>query len=59
VVCSAAALQRCLLVRTTWYEVMLLPVASFLLIKPELKTDLIGASGPRRFSSFFGSSSSA
>jgi len=38
---------------------MLLLVASFLLIKPGLKTDLIGASGPRRFSSFFCSSSSA
>jgi TRAP transporter 4TM/12TM fusion protein len=43
VVCLAAAVQRCLLVRTTWYEVMLLLVTAFLLIKPGLQTDLIGA----------------
>ncbi|MBA4397325.1 MAG: hypothetical protein C0394_08085 [Syntrophus sp. (in: bacteria)] len=43
VVCLAAAVQRCLLVRTTWYEFMLLLVTSFLLIKPGLRTDLIGA----------------
>ncbi len=43
VVCLAAAVQRCLLVRTTWYEVILLLVTSFLLIKPGIQTDLIGA----------------
>ncbi|MBW6485697.1 MAG: TRAP transporter permease [Syntrophobacterales bacterium] len=42
VICLAAAVQRCMLVRTTWYEVLLLLVTSFLLIKPGLQTDLIG-----------------
>lgn len=43
VVCLAAAVQRCMLVTATWYETLLLLVTSFLLIKPGLRTDLIGA----------------
>ncbi len=43
VICLAAAVQRCLLVKTTWYETLLLLVTSFLLIKPGLQTDMIGA----------------
>ena len=41
--CLAAAVQRCLLIKTRWYETGLLLVTSFLLIKPGIKTDLIGA----------------
>jgi TRAP transporter 4TM/12TM fusion protein len=43
VYCLAAAVQRCLLVKTRWYETGLLLVAALLLIKPGLQTDLIGA----------------
>ena len=39
----AAAVQRCLLINTKWYEALLLLAASLLLIKPGLKTDLTGA----------------
>jgi TRAP transporter 4TM/12TM fusion protein len=39
----AAAIQRCLLLRTKWYEVIVLYVVSFMLIKPGLLTDLAGA----------------
>jgi len=43
VYCLAAAVQRCLLLKTEWYEAALLLVAALLLIKPGLQTDLIGA----------------
>jgi TRAP transporter 4TM/12TM fusion protein len=43
VYCLAAAVQRCLLVKTRWYETGLLLVAALLLIKPGIQTDLIGA----------------
>jgi len=43
VYCLAAAVQRCLLLKTRWYEAALLLVAALLLIKPGLQTDLIGA----------------
>jgi TRAP transporter 4TM/12TM fusion protein len=42
VTCLAAAVQRCLLVKTNWMEVILLYVVAFLLIKPGLMTDIIG-----------------
>jgi TRAP transporter 4TM/12TM fusion protein len=38
----AAAVQRCLLVRTKWFEVIVLYAVAFLLIKPGLLTDIIG-----------------
>ena len=41
--CLAAAVQRCLLVKTTWYEALLLLVTALLLIKPGIQTDLAGA----------------
>jgi TRAP-type uncharacterized transport system fused permease subunit len=43
VVCLAAAVQRCLLTRTPWYETILLLVTALFLIKPGIQTDLIGA----------------
>ena len=43
VYCLAAAVQRCLLVKTTWYEALLLLVTALLLIKPGIQTDLAGA----------------
>jgi TRAP transporter 4TM/12TM fusion protein len=43
VICLAAAVQRCLLVKTRWYEAGLLLVTALLLIKPGIRTDLIGA----------------
>ncbi|MBU0653424.1 MAG: TRAP transporter permease [Proteobacteria bacterium] len=43
VLCLAAAVQRCLLVITRWYEAALLLVTALLLIKPGIQTDLIGA----------------
>lgn len=43
VYCLAAAVQRCLLINTRWYEAAMLLVAALLLIKPGLQTDLIGA----------------
>ncbi|MBU1184924.1 MAG: TRAP transporter permease [Proteobacteria bacterium] len=43
VYCLAAAVQRCLLLETRWYETSLLLVTALLLIKPGLQTDLIGA----------------
>ena len=42
VTCLAAAVQRCMLMKTTWYEVLLLYAIAFLLIKPGLLTDLAG-----------------
>jgi TRAP transporter 4TM/12TM fusion protein len=43
VICLAAAVQRCLLLKTRWYETGLLLVTAFLLIKPGIQTDIIGA----------------
>lgn len=43
VYCLAAAVQRCLLVNTRWYETVLLLITSFLLIKPGIQTDIVGA----------------
>ncbi|MDI6725610.1 MAG: TRAP transporter permease [Smithellaceae bacterium] len=43
VTCLAAAVQRCLLLKTKWYEAALLLVTALLLIKPGIQTDLIGA----------------
>lgn len=42
VTCLAAAVQRCMLLKTAWYEVLLLYAIAFLLIKPGLLTDLAG-----------------
>jgi TRAP transporter 4TM/12TM fusion protein len=42
VYCLAAGVQNCLFIRTAFYERILLLITSFLLIKPGLKTDLIG-----------------
>jgi len=42
VTCLAAAVQRCLLLKTAWYETLLLYAIAFLLIKPGLYTDLVG-----------------
>jgi TRAP transporter 4TM/12TM fusion protein len=42
VTCLAAAVQRCMLVRAKWYEVIVLYAVAFLLIKPGLLTDIIG-----------------
>jgi TRAP transporter 4TM/12TM fusion protein len=43
VYCLAAGVQNCLFIKTTSYERILLLVTSFLLIKPGLITDLVGA----------------
>ena len=43
VYCLAAAIQRCLLVKTRFYETVLLFVTALLLIKPGIQTDIIGA----------------
>ncbi|MCE5283984.1 MAG: TRAP transporter permease [Deltaproteobacteria bacterium] len=42
VVCLAAAVQRCMLIKTTWYEFVLLLITALLLIKPGIKTDIAG-----------------
>ncbi len=42
VYCLAAGVQNCLLMRTAFYERILLLITSFLLIKPGLTTDFIG-----------------
>jgi TRAP transporter 4TM/12TM fusion protein len=42
VTCLAAAVQRCLLVKANWLEVIVLYAVAFLLIKPGLMTDIIG-----------------
>ena len=44
VYCLAAAVQRCLLMKTRWHETALLFITALLLIKPGLRTDLIGVS---------------
>ncbi|MEW6262045.1 MAG: TRAP transporter permease [Thermodesulfobacteriota bacterium] len=43
VVCLSAAVQRCFLVKTTLPESILLFLTALLLIKPGIKTDLLGA----------------
>jgi TRAP-type uncharacterized transport system fused permease subunit len=42
VTCLAAAVQRCLIVKTAWHETLLLYIVAFLLIKPGLLTDIAG-----------------
>lgn len=42
VYCLAAGVQNCLLMKTTFYERILLLITSFLLIKPGFTTDLVG-----------------
>ncbi len=42
VYCLAAAVQRCLLIKTRWYETLLLLLIALLLIKPGIRTDLTG-----------------
>ena len=42
IVCLAAAVQRCFLVKTTWYEALLLLVTALFLIKPGVQTDALG-----------------
>ena len=42
VTCLAAAVQRCMLVKMKWYEVIVLYVVAFMLIKPGLITDIVG-----------------
>jgi len=42
VVCLAAAVQRCMLIKATWYEFVLLLITALLLIKPGIKTDIAG-----------------
>jgi TRAP transporter 4TM/12TM fusion protein len=42
VVCLAASVQRCLVIRATWYETSALMVAALLLIKPGWMTDVAG-----------------
>lgn len=41
--CLAASVQGCMLVKSKWYESILLMVTAFLLIKPGLQTDISGA----------------
>ena len=43
VTCLAAAVQRCLLIKTKWYEAVVLYAVAFMLIKPGLGTDIFGA----------------
>jgi len=38
----AAAVQRCMFQKMTWYEVLMFFGASLLLIKPGLTTDILG-----------------
>lgn len=42
IICLAAGVQACLLVRARWYEVLLLLAVALLMIKPGLMTDGIG-----------------
>ncbi len=42
VYCLAAGVQNCLLMKTTFFERILLLITSFLLIKPGLTTDFVG-----------------
>jgi TRAP-type uncharacterized transport system fused permease subunit len=42
VACLAASVQRCLMIRATWYESAALMAAALLLIKPGWMTDVAG-----------------
>jgi TRAP transporter 4TM/12TM fusion protein len=42
IVCLAAGVQACLIIKATWYEVILLIVIALLLIKPGIFTDVAG-----------------
>ncbi len=42
IVCLAAGVQACMLIRAKWYEVIIFLVVAFLMIKPGLLTDGIG-----------------
>ena len=42
IICLAAGVQKCLLVRTTWYETIILLIVALLMIKPGITTDVTG-----------------
>lgn len=42
IVCLAAGIQQCLLVKTTWYETFILLIVALLMIKPGITTDVTG-----------------
>jgi TRAP-type uncharacterized transport system fused permease subunit len=42
IVFLAAALQRCMYQKMTWYEILIFFVAALLLIKPGIVTDILG-----------------
>jgi TRAP transporter 4TM/12TM fusion protein len=42
IVCLAAGVQQCFLVKTTWYETIILLIVALLMIKPGLVTDVAG-----------------
>ncbi len=42
IVCLAAGIQQCLLVKTTWYETIILLIVALLMIKPGITTDVTG-----------------
>jgi len=42
IVCLAAGVQKCFLIRTTWYEIIILLAVAFLMIKPGILTDSVG-----------------
>jgi len=42
IVCLAAGVQGCMIVRAKWYEVIILLTIAFLMIKPGLVTDAVG-----------------
>ena len=42
ILCLAAGVQACLLIKTKWYEVIILLTVAFLMIKPGLVTDSVG-----------------
>jgi len=42
IVCLAAGVQACFLIKTTWYEIPILLAVAFLMIKPGIITDSVG-----------------
>ncbi|OQX61588.1 MAG: hypothetical protein B5M55_08760 [Desulfococcus sp. 4484_242] len=42
IVCLAAGVQACLLIKAKWYEVVIFLIVAFLMIKPGLVTDGAG-----------------
>ncbi|HEU18263.1 MAG TPA: TRAP transporter permease [Deltaproteobacteria bacterium] len=44
IICLAAGVQKCLLVKTTWYETIILLIVALLMIKPGIVTDVTGFS---------------